>query len=170
MQTPLRSVPYRRRRARPRQGASTHGKTRTRPNSCRFEHQRHCRGRQRRCGERCGQSCPCSRRDFHHRRDGRCDGCSSTPMNKSGTPLTKPTISARRRYSGTLDPELTHDEKVIVLSVFEIENTQRPRFHFPRELRYVTFMPLRRRLYFWRLVCSVDCAALTWTMSRIAFS
>ncbi len=30
-----------------------------------------------------------------------------------------------------LDPELAHDEKVVVLCVIEIENTQRPGFHTP---------------------------------------
>ena len=44
--------------------------------------------------------------------------------NSSGRPLTKPTMSARRRYRLAAHPQLAHAEEVIVGGLVEVEDPE----------------------------------------------
>lgn len=62
-------------------------------------------------------------------------------------------------------------EEVFILWMVKAEHAQRAGCRATTTRTwYVTFTPLRRRLCFSRLVCSVDWAAFIWTILWIAFS
>ena len=78
-----------------------------------------------------GNLYPCSRRDFRHRHGELLRWMFFSSMNRSGMPLTKPTISARRRYSGPRIQSSRTARKWLFSAIAEIEHTQRPSFHTP---------------------------------------